>query len=70
MKQRIIGYANICEVAAMNVICAWCKTSLGEKAPLENTCISHGICPECQKIIAADIRKEFPDASDPLVVEI
>ncbi len=31
----------------MNVICSYCRKDMGEKAPLENDQVSHGMCPEC-----------------------
>jgi len=31
----------------MKVICAWCGKKLGEKAPINDNSISHGICQEC-----------------------
>ena len=38
----------------MKVICAWCKKDLGEKEPLSDTKISHGICDDCKE----EIKKE------------
>jgi len=38
----------------MKIICAWCKKSLGEKEPIDDKRISHGICDDCKK----DIRQE------------
>ena len=29
--------------------CAWCDTKMGEKAPLDDVSVSHGICPPCAK---------------------
>ena len=31
----------------MRRVCAWCKKDMGEKPPLEDKSITHGICPEC-----------------------
>lgn len=31
----------------MKVECAWCGKSMGEKPPLENKEVSHGICKTC-----------------------
>lgn len=28
-------------------ICAWCKAWLGQKEPLEDKRVTHGICQEC-----------------------
>lgn len=33
----------------MQVICAWCNKDLGQKEPLEETKVSHGICPICME---------------------
>lgn len=27
--------------------CSWCQRVYGEKPPLEDTAVTHGICPEC-----------------------
>ncbi len=29
--------------------CAWCKSVMGEKPPLEDKTISHGICFTCEE---------------------
>ena len=31
----------------MQVICSYCRASLGEKEPLDNDLVSHGMCEEC-----------------------
>ena len=31
----------------MKVICCYCKKDLGDKAPFEDTRISHGACKKC-----------------------
>ena len=31
----------------MTLVCAWCDTCLGEKAPLSNTGVTHGMCSRC-----------------------
>lgn len=31
----------------MRVICAWCNKPMGEKAPLDDDSITHGMCQEC-----------------------
>ena len=28
-------------------VCAWCKKILGEKEPLDDPTVTHGICDEC-----------------------
>lgn len=37
----------------MKVVCAWCKKDLGEKEPLEEKTVSHGMCEECYSSITA-----------------
>ena len=44
----------------MLVVCAWCKTELGEKWPLEDKQISHAICLHC-------LKKEAPERFDAIV---
>jgi hypothetical protein len=34
--------------------CAWCKKSLGEKAPMEDERITHGICLGCRQKLLRD----------------
>lgn len=34
----------------MIVICAWCRETLGEKQPLEDKSVSHGICKACEQV--------------------
>jgi hypothetical protein len=31
----------------MKVLCSYCRTSMGEKAPLDDPSTSHGVCPAC-----------------------
>ena len=33
----------------MRVECAWCGKHKGDVEPLEDTSVSHGICPECRE---------------------
>jgi len=33
----------------MIIICAWCQENLGEKEPMENKNITHGMCEKCKK---------------------
>ena len=30
-------------------ICCYCQKIMGEKEPLENKSITHGICPDCNR---------------------
>jgi len=48
------------------VKCSWCKKHLGEKEPLSDFSITHGICPECMKAIkneAEDFFRKIKEAS-------
>ena len=38
-------------------ICSNCKKPLGEKEPLEDKDISHGLCPECAKELEEEFNK-------------
>ena len=31
----------------MKIVCAWCKKDLGEKKPLKDKAITHGMCQAC-----------------------
>jgi hypothetical protein len=33
----------------MIIQCAWCLKMVGEKAPLSDRSVTHGICKECQQ---------------------
>lgn len=41
----------------MIVKCAWCGKIIGEKEPLEDKSVTHGICPEC-------VKKYFPEKKE------
>lgn len=47
----------------MKRICAYCKVSMGQKPPLENTSETHGICPACMWREFGVVREETPEAS-------
>lgn len=34
----------------MKIVCAWCNADLGDKEPLEDTKVSHGICLTCMEV--------------------
>ena len=38
----------------MILICAWCKKNLGEKEPLDNLDVTHGICKPCADKLKAE----------------
>jgi len=42
----------------MRVICSWCGKSLGEKPPLDDKSISHGMCEECYKRELTGLKEE------------
>lgn len=42
----------------MKVVCAWCTTYIGEKEPLKDGRITHGICQECH---TANFRRLMED---------
>ena len=50
----------------MTVVCAWCQrlgraAVLGEKEPLDQAVISHGICDEHVRVVLAEARRlEIP----------
>lgn len=35
--------------------CSWCGKDMGTKEPLDDRSITHGICPECLKVIGKEI---------------
>jgi hypothetical protein len=39
----------------MIIICAWCKGEMGEKNPIQDERITHGICKPC----ADELRKKY-----------
>lgn len=50
----------------MLLVCAWCGQTIGEKAPVSDSTISHGICPSCaltwRTATAQEARSDlFPD---------
>jgi hypothetical protein len=53
---------------SMRVICAWCKKDLGTKATtsVDESPVSHGICPDCVKKIMAPLGKPLETFLDTL----
>lgn len=41
----------------MKIVCAWCEKELGEKEPLEDKDITHGMCFRCFLKIRREMRK-------------
>lgn len=50
----------------MIIQCGWCKRPLGEKAPLDNTSITTGICPGCARQALID-ENVCPRCNGPLL---
>ncbi|GAI37570.1 unnamed protein product [marine sediment metagenome] len=44
----------------MEIVCAWCQRKIGERPPLEDKSISHGICDKC-------LSEHFPHAADKIL---
>lgn len=42
----------------MLIRCAWCKTDMGEKEPLEDSGVTHGICDECLQVFRNELKEE------------
>ncbi len=45
----------------MKIICAWCQADMGEKEPLEDTQISHSICPSCMEVEIQCLRSSMAE---------
>ena len=39
-------------------ICAWCKRPMGEKEPLDDKRITHGMCEKCSDDMAASVASQ------------
>lgn len=37
-------------------LCAWCQVIMGQKEPLDDKQVTHGICPECQEELKEELR--------------
>jgi len=48
----------------MILICAWCGKELGEKEPLEDKDITHGICESCSDRIINECDKTAPSHTE------
>lgn len=42
----------------MIVQCAWCLKMVGEKAPLKDKAVTHGICKQCNDKLMAQVRQK------------
>ena len=42
----------------MKVVCSWCTKDLGEKEPLNDNSVSHGICKPCAKKMMESIKSD------------
>jgi hypothetical protein len=50
----------------MKILCSWCKKDMGEKPPLEDRDITHGLCTACAKKIEVEFaafQEQQPAAS-------
>jgi hypothetical protein len=45
----------------MTRVCAWCHTWMGEKAPLEDRRITHGICPRCNAVQITSLHAQMQE---------
>jgi len=41
----------------MQIICGWCGTTIGDKEPLEDRRVSHGMCGACEDGFNTEIDK-------------
>lgn len=41
-------------------ICSYCKAYMGEKEPIDDTRVTHSICPECHKKVMDEIEEVNP----------
>lgn len=48
----------------MKVICAWCRKDMGEKEPLEEKIISHGMCEDCRRKVMREKDEFFKHYSE------
>ena len=39
----------------MRIICAWCGKSMGQKEPLDDDSVTHGICDQCRERLEREI---------------
>jgi hypothetical protein len=35
----------------MKIVCAWCQKAMGDKEPITDLSHTHGICPECLRVL-------------------
>lgn len=42
----------------MTILCAWCGLNMGQKEPVQDRRVSHGMCPECEEKQLAEDAKE------------
>lgn len=41
----------------MFIFCSWCAKAMGEKEPLNDRTITHGVCSLCQEEIARQMKE-------------
>jgi hypothetical protein len=44
----------------MIVMCAWCNSHQGQKEPLENTAVTHGMCDNCFREMSQELQSQPP----------
>jgi transcription initiation factor TFIIIB Brf1 subunit/transcription initiation factor TFIIB len=48
----------------MRAVCAWCDADLGEREPLDDPSITHGICADCKSLIEENVMDDEPEGGD------
>jgi hypothetical protein len=59
----------------MKVICSYCQSEIGEKEPLDNNSVSHGMCKDCyeyhsKQIAGISFNENFDRLRDPVFISI
>jgi hypothetical protein len=44
---------------SIQIICAWCQRDLGKKEGDATYPVSHGICPDCERKVRAEIENDL-----------
>ena len=50
-------------------LCSWCQTIMGQKEPLDDKQVTHGICPECQEELAEEARVFYAQIRSLRIIE-
>jgi len=51
----------------MKRICAWCNKDMGEKEPLEDESVTHGMCMECLRRVSHEVPKTLSISDIPAI---